>query len=593
VAELAPKVAPELVSICEKAMARSLEQRYATMTELADDLRAYLEMRVVQAHRTGPIVEFKKWVRRNKKTAAGLLIVFGVISAAGFAVAASERARARESETRADIGESTGLLGTIDELGPVHPASIERHDAWLARARHLVGTIPVREAEQAERSKRADDRKPRAAGLKARLELAEARDKVKDLEKGLSVAPDQDVAQQIFPEEIRWRRMRLAGLEAEQDNEPILIFADRKLQEEADQGHKLLRGLKALQRRLPVVERRATLARELRQRTIDLESDAWSAAVAAIRDTVQCPLYGGLVIEPQLGLVPLRRDPQSGLYEFWHVLSGDKPLLDEKGSWIVGPSTGIVLVLIPGGDFRMGAQSSSRKEARFDPRAEAREALRSARLDPFFLSKYEMTQGQWLLLTDEHPSRLASPTGFELTPRVSRSNPVENVGWLDCELVLTRFGLSLPTEMQWECAARGGTELPYLTSKNFVDIHAQVNWFDRTAAAAADTEPIELDDGFGGHVRVDTFGPNSFGLYNVLGNVSEWCRDAYADKSDEPKLNDGDGEIVVSASSGLRPIRGGSFKDYPAALRVSARQGGSVRVIITDVGLRPARKLDR
>ncbi len=65
-------VAPELEAICDKAMAREPSGRYADMGELADDLRAFLEGRVVQAHRTGALVEFRKWVARNKAVAASL-----------------------------------------------------------------------------------------------------------------------------------------------------------------------------------------------------------------------------------------------------------------------------------------------------------------------------------------------------------------------------------------------------------------------------------------------------------------------------------------------------------------------------------------
>jgi tetratricopeptide (TPR) repeat protein len=70
IAELARDAAPELVSICEKAMARDPDERYPDMSELADDLRAFLEDRVVAAHRTGPVIEMRKWVQRNRSLAA-------------------------------------------------------------------------------------------------------------------------------------------------------------------------------------------------------------------------------------------------------------------------------------------------------------------------------------------------------------------------------------------------------------------------------------------------------------------------------------------------------------------------------------------
>src|SRR5262249_24296879 len=76
IAQLAPDATPELVAICEKAMSREPDRRSADVQEMAKDLQAFLEGRVVRAYRTGAWVEFKKWVGRNKKTAAALLAFF-------------------------------------------------------------------------------------------------------------------------------------------------------------------------------------------------------------------------------------------------------------------------------------------------------------------------------------------------------------------------------------------------------------------------------------------------------------------------------------------------------------------------------------
>src|SRR5262247_813567 len=99
--ELRPGVTPELVAICEKAMARAPDDRYPTMIEMADDLRAYLENRVVRAHRTGALVEFKKWVERNQGMAAGFLAAV-VALVAGLVAAVTLGARANEARARAD-----------------------------------------------------------------------------------------------------------------------------------------------------------------------------------------------------------------------------------------------------------------------------------------------------------------------------------------------------------------------------------------------------------------------------------------------------------------------------------------------------------
>jgi len=98
----------ELVAICDKAMARELDQRYRDMRELSEDLRAYLERRVVRAYETGTWAETKKWVQRNKPLAAAIagIVLIASLGAAAFAVKAQEATRlkdealARERELR-------------------------------------------------------------------------------------------------------------------------------------------------------------------------------------------------------------------------------------------------------------------------------------------------------------------------------------------------------------------------------------------------------------------------------------------------------------------------------------------------------------
>jgi len=82
-ARLARRAPEELVAVCEKAMAREPAGRYASMLDLAEDLRAWLEGRVVRAHRTGALIELKKWIGRNRAAAAAILIlVAGFVSTA-------------------------------------------------------------------------------------------------------------------------------------------------------------------------------------------------------------------------------------------------------------------------------------------------------------------------------------------------------------------------------------------------------------------------------------------------------------------------------------------------------------------------------
>ena len=142
--ELAPGVAAELEAICEKAMAREPEERYRDMGELAADLSAYLEHRVVRAYRTGAVVELRKWVERNKglaatSAAALIALVAGLITSSVLFVEARDNAElarrnadeakkqaevARENEQRADLEARTArrtadfLTGLFEVVDP-------------------------------------------------------------------------------------------------------------------------------------------------------------------------------------------------------------------------------------------------------------------------------------------------------------------------------------------------------------------------------------------------------------------------------------------------------------------------------------------
>ncbi len=103
-AELAPRAPSELVSISERAMAREAADRYPTMLALAEDLSAWLEVRVVQAHARGAWAELKKWVRRNRGAAAAVLVgVSALLALSVFQAVARHRERLLDSERRAEL----------------------------------------------------------------------------------------------------------------------------------------------------------------------------------------------------------------------------------------------------------------------------------------------------------------------------------------------------------------------------------------------------------------------------------------------------------------------------------------------------------
>ena len=136
----------------------------------------------------------------------------------------------------------------------------------------------------------------------------------------------------------------------------------------------------------------------------------WQAILPALASQPGYPAD----MKVQMGLVPLGKDPRSGLHEFWHVLSGAEPQRDSaSGELRLTEESGLVFVLVPGGEFSPGSQAEDPAEPNFDPWGLPDESpVRAVRLDAFFLSKYEATQGQWERLAGTNPS-VYSPSYYD------------------------------------------------------------------------------------------------------------------------------------------------------------------------------------
>ncbi len=162
VEELSPRAAPELVAICEKAMQRQSTSRYGSMLELAADLRAFLEGRVVEAYETGTWAETKKWVQRNKALAVSLLVTVLAIAAlivaliwafaqqkhvAEVAQANERRAMSAEADVRAAKAQAEALARASEEsdyvaaLGGVAVA-LKASEPTIVR--QLLDSVPER-----------------------------------------------------------------------------------------------------------------------------------------------------------------------------------------------------------------------------------------------------------------------------------------------------------------------------------------------------------------------------------------------------------------------------------------------------------------
>ncbi|HVS17779.1 MAG TPA: formylglycine-generating enzyme family protein, partial [Planctomycetota bacterium] len=324
-------------------------------------------------------------------------------------------------------------------------------------------------------------------------------------------------------------------------------------------------------------------------------SAAWAEALPAIRSA-----YPGLDLAPQMGLLPIGPDPDSHLWEFAHLMSGTPARRGTDGRLALNDEVGFVLVLLPGGTFWMGAQARDPTFHNYDPNVDFDEGpVHLTELSPFFLSKYELTQGQWLRLTGDNPS-FFRPGALDERLRVlgetpTLLHPLEQVSWDDCATWLPRLGLALPSEAQWEFGYRAGTGTPWWTGNEKESLAGVANLLDRFAHKHASTFWIGveewLDDGAGFQQRIGSYRPNAFGLHDVAGNVEEWCLDGYdwSFHARAPRLN----PVSAGDVGDERVFRGGHYAYSALVARASTRSNLNKSSALPTIGVRPARALER
>src|SRR5262249_5966969 len=151
---------------------------------------------------------------------------------------------------------------------------------------------------------------------------------------------------------------------------------------------------------------------------------------------------------------------------------------------------------------------------------------------------------------------------------------VESVSWREADLAMRRLELVLPTEAQWEHAARAGTVTPWPQGSDEADVAGAANL--RDGDPWLETAPV------------GSFAPHAFGLFDVVGNVAEWCRDRYEPFATAPRRGDG---LRAGGGSALRVLRGGGYLDGPSDSRSAARRREPETNRFVWAGLRPAREV--
>jgi formylglycine-generating enzyme required for sulfatase activity len=245
-----------------------------------------------------------------------------------------------------------------------------------------------------------------------------------------------------------------------------------------------------------------------------------------------------------------------------------------------GEGVKLEMVLVPAGKFKMGFTKKELEDLKVEFQEELKKEFGKEDFDfvdliiskqgkqhevtltkPFYMGKHEVTQEQWEAVMGKNPS---TTKGAKL--------PVTNVSWEDCQEFIKKLnkktdgGYRLPTEAEWEFACRAGTSTAY-------------SFGDKITPKDANYR----DSKIGKPVAVGSYKPNAFGLFDMHGNVWEWCEDwhgEYPFAVTDPK---------GPATGNRRVLRGGSFPDLVSGARSSGRSHLSPTDRGTDGGFRLAR----
>ena len=251
------------------------------------------------------------------------------------------------------------------------------------------------------------------------------------------------------------------------------------------------------------------------------------------------------------------------------------------------------MVLISAGDFQMGSDYNTIGNAATRP-------MHVVYLDAFYIDKYEVTVGQYNQFVRATRHRPLPDWVYRYSP--TDAHPVIGVSWHDARAYAKWAGKRLPTEAEWEKAARGGLMKKNHswgdaaldgTQCNFADKHLRTIW-DREREPNDNWADENLDDGYAYTAPVGSYPPNGYGLYDVVGNVWEWCFDAYDENfyANSPYQNPiaeiliKDGANNIVAVNKLRVVRGTSWYDGVPSVWIASRLGQSPEGEVTNIGFR-------
>ena len=311
----------------------------------------------------------------------------------------------------------------------------------------------------------------------------------------------------------RWIVLRFAATEIVKDSKNVVDTIQRAIDLREKQQAWLTKKQQAIQRAIDLRKEQQAELEKQQQKSIELEeelnqqkkSKVWRYVAAVLG---VCLLISGVLL----------------------LLQSSQPEL----SVVYGINEGIV---IPAGEFQMGGSDS---DAEIDEYP-----VHTVDVNAFYIHKYEVTNAQYKNFVDANPQwqKNSIPRKFHngeylklwkdnTYPPSKENHPVVYVSWYAAMAYAKWAGRRLPTEAEWEKAARGGL------------VGAKYPWGD-----VIDDSMANYGGEFGDTKPVGSYSPNDYGLYDMTGNVMEWCLDAYD-------------ESFYNHSPSRNPIAGGSFSRY-------------------------------
>ncbi|WGV23926.1 SUMF1/EgtB/PvdO family nonheme iron enzyme [Halotia branconii] len=220
----------------------------------------------------------------------------------------------------------------------------------------------------------------------------------------------------------------------------------------------------------------------------------------------------------------------------------------------LGNGVTLEMVSIPSGSFKMGSPSGEKS------RTSDESPQHDVNVPAFFMGRFEVTQEQYQKVMSKNPSNFKG-----------KKRPVEQVSWNDaiefCKKLSDKTGRKyrLPSEAEWEYACRAGTKTPFHFGETITTELANYNGDYIYASEPKGNKRGET-------IEVESFPPNGFGLYDMHGNVWEWCQDTRHDSYEKAP---GNGSAWIDSNSYSRLLRGGSWSSNPSNCRSGSRFNGS------------------